>query len=82
MSQRAVEAALGKLICDGTFRSEFHIDAEGAAAQAGFDLSPVELASLHKIDIEALEGFATCVDDRVQRAADFVQRAGKRRTAR
>ncbi len=82
MSQRAVEAALGKLICDGAFRSEFHNDAEGAAVQAGFDLTPVELASLHRIGIEALEAFASSVDDRVQRAADPVPQAKGNRTAR
>ncbi len=82
MTQRAVEAALGKLICDGAFRFEFHKNAEGAAVQAGFDLTPVELASLHKIDLKSLEAFAARVDDRVQRVADFVPQVGKKRTAR
>jgi hypothetical protein len=68
MSQRALEAALGKLICDDGFRREFYEDAEGAVARAGFLLTPVELSSLYKIDIEAIETFVSHVDDRVRRA--------------
>ncbi|MBI4516751.1 MAG: hypothetical protein HY699_13150 [Deltaproteobacteria bacterium] len=68
MSQRAVEAALGKLICDDSFRRDFYQDAEAAAARAGFFLTPIELASLHKIEPEAIEVFVAHVDDRVRRA--------------
>ena len=70
MSQRALEAALGKLICDDGFRREFYDDAEGAVARAGFLLTPVELSSLYKIDLEAIEAFVPHVDDRVRRAEE------------
>ena len=71
MTQRAFEAALGKLICDDGFRREFGEDGERAAAREGFVLSPTELTSLYKIGPHALENFARVVDDRVRRADLF-----------
>jgi hypothetical protein len=71
MTQRALEAALGKLICDDAFRREFAEDAEETIAREGFVLSPTELTSLYKIGREALEDFARLVDDRVRRADLF-----------
>ena len=71
MTQRALEAALGKLICDDAFRREFAEDAEDAIAREGFVLSPTELTSLYKIGRQALEDFAHLVDDRVRRADLF-----------
>jgi len=70
MSQRALEAALGKLICDDAFREEFFVDAERAAIRAGFSLTPVELGSLRKIEPRAIEAFVSHVDDRVRRAGE------------
>jgi len=70
MSQRSLEAALGKLVCDSGFRLTFHRNPEEAVARAGFELTPVELGSLHKIDLEAIEAFALHVDDRVQLAVE------------
>jgi hypothetical protein len=72
MSQRAFEAALGKLICDDAFRREFFEDPDGATARAGFKLTPVELSSLRETDTEALEAFVAHVDDRVRRAEEPV----------
>jgi hypothetical protein len=71
MTQRALEAALGKLICDDAFRREFAEDAEGTIGREGFVLSPTELTSLYKIGRQALEDFARLVDDRVRRADLF-----------
>jgi hypothetical protein len=70
MSQRALEAALGKLVCDSGFRLAFLRDPEETVARAGFELTPVELGSLHKIEHEAIEAFAVHVDDRVQLAVE------------
>ena len=70
MSQRAFEAALGKLICDDAFRRDFLDDPEMTAMRAGFELTSVERASLRKIDPDALEVFVTYVDDRVRRAEE------------
>ena len=69
MSQRALEAALGKLVCDGGFRSEFFRDPEDAITRAEFDLTSVELSCLFKIGLKAIEAFEMHVDDRVLRAA-------------
>jgi hypothetical protein len=82
MSQRAVEAALGKLVCDSSFRSDFYRDAETAAASAGFDLTPVELTSLHKIELDALEAFAAQLDERVQLAVEPRPRPRKKSAIR
>jgi hypothetical protein len=78
MSQRALEGALGKLVCDSSFRLAFHRCPEEAVARKGFELTPVELSSLHKIEIEALEAFAAHLDDRVQLAAESRPRVRKR----
>lgn len=66
MSQSALEAALGKLICDEDFRKAFFQDAEEAAQVAGFDLTPVELSSLHRIEPGAIQQFAQQLDERVR----------------
>ena len=70
MSQRAFEAALGKLICDDAFRREFCEDPEETATRAGFKLTPVELSSLRRVDLDAIEAFVIHVDDRVRRAEE------------
>ena len=70
MSQRALETALGRLICDEAFRKEFYKDAEGTALRAGFQLTPIELICLHNIELGAIEAFVSHVDDRVRRAAE------------
>ncbi len=70
MSQRAVEAALGKLICDEAFRREFLTDPEGAVVRAGFQLTPIELSCVSKIDAAAIETFAVHIDDRIRRAEE------------
>lgn len=70
MSQGALEAALGKLICDDAFRHEFFVDAERAMVRAGFHLTSIELGSLRKIAPNAIEDFVDHVDDRVRRAGE------------
>ena len=70
MSQHAVEAAIGKLVCDDAFRRAFYQDPKEAAVRAGFQLTAVELSSLSKIRIEVVEAFAGYVDDRIRRAEE------------
>jgi len=72
MSQGALEAALGKLICDDAFREAFYGDAENATMRAGFHLTSVELGSLRKIAPHVIEKFVSHVDDRVRRAGEPV----------
>lgn len=70
MSQRAFEAALGRVICDDAFRREFYDDAEAAVIRAGFHLTVDEFSSLRKITLRAIEAFVRHVDDRVRRAEE------------
>jgi len=72
MSQRAFEAALGRLVCDDAFRREFYSDPEGAVVRGGFKLTSIELNSLYKTSSKAVEAFVSHVDDRVRRAAEPV----------
>jgi hypothetical protein len=71
MSQPALEAALGKLVCNSSFRSAFHGRPEEAVAREGFELTPVELGSLHKIELDAFETLAAHLDDRVRVAVEL-----------
>ncbi len=71
MSQRALEAALGRLICDDAFRQAFFEDSEGASLRAGLQLTPLELRSLRKIQVEVIERFTPHVDDCVRRAQEL-----------
>jgi len=70
VSQHALETALGRLICDDTFRREFFRDAEGAALRVGLKLTPIELTSLRKINLATIESLARMVDDRIRRAEE------------
>jgi hypothetical protein len=70
MSQGAVEATLGRLLCDDAFRQEFFEDAETATARAGLRLTAVELGSLQRIGRRAIEQFVGHLDDRVRRVED------------
>lgn len=81
MSQRAFEAAIGRLVCDGSFRREFRKTPEEAIARLGLDLTPVELSSLCRIGSEAIEAFVRHVDDRVQRVEDPIPRRRRKSAA-
>ena len=67
MSQRAVEATLGKLICDDEFRREFFGDALETIARCRVSLTDVELTSLQTIDRGHVERLAHTLDDRIRR---------------
>jgi len=70
MSQYAVEAAMGRLICDEAFRSDFRKNPGATAERAGLRLTPVELASLRTVSLGAIERLAASVDDRIRRAGE------------
>ncbi len=72
MSQYAVEAAMGRLICDDAFRARFRADPQGAVREAGFDLTAYELAGLRAVNLSALERLAAMLDDRIRRASEVV----------
>ncbi|RMD84627.1 MAG: putative modified peptide [Candidatus Dadabacteria bacterium] len=74
MSQCAVEAAMGRLICDDAFRAAFRKDPEAALARAGLKLTAIEFASLRKVSLTSIERLASVLDGRIRRAgeeADF-----------
>lgn len=68
MSQKATEAALGRLICDDAFRRSFYEDPCTAAARYGLDLTEIEMASLRSVSRELIIGLAERLDDRIRRA--------------
>jgi|AMFO01.1.fsa_nt_gi hypothetical protein len=78
MSQFAVEAAMGRLICDDSFRSDFRRNPKVAAERAGLELTAVELASLRSVSIGALERLAASLDDRIRRAEDEIPKGVSR----
>jgi hypothetical protein len=70
MSQRTVEAVIGRLVTDEEFRRRFQ---ESPAAlldeliAGGLPLTPVEQRALLRIDAAACEQFADRVDPRLQK---------------
>ena len=68
LSQKATEAALGRLICDDAFRRAFREDSRATAVRFGLDLTEIELDSLSAISRHLIEGLAERLDDRIRRA--------------
>ncbi|GEM_PF-885595 len=69
MSQRAVEAALGRLICDDDFRCEFFEDPQRAVGNRGMVLTDVERASLADVSRVTIQRLAELLDERIRRAS-------------
>ena len=72
MSQREVEAALGRLICDDEFRREFFHDARTTAVRSGLQLTDFEITNLRKIHSNTFERMARALDDRIRRADELL----------
>ena len=70
MSQRSVEAFVGRLATDEEFRSRFKAD-RGAVLDetiaAGTPITPVERQALLGLDFESCEKFAGLLDPRLQK---------------
>ncbi len=70
MSQRCVEAFVGRLATDEAFRRRFHEDRvallDELAAQ-GAELTPVERQALLDLDVSACDLFAERLDPRIQK---------------
>ena len=70
MSQKYVEAVIGRLATDEAFRRRFHEDRaaviDGLAAQ-GMRLTAVERRALLDLDDTACEHFAERLDPRIQK---------------
>jgi hypothetical protein len=56
MSQRELEAVIGRAIVDQEFRMELF--AHPTAALAGYELSEMEVAALRSVDAESLDACA------------------------
>ena len=70
MSQRMVEAVIGRLVTDEDFRTRFREDPNSVLeelAQSGIPLTPVERRALTKMDQTACEQFADRIDPRLQK---------------
>ena len=70
MSQRSVEAVIGRLATDEAFRTRFQADREAALdelAALGAELTPVERQALVDLDFSACEHFAERLDPRIQK---------------
>jgi len=70
MSQRCVEAVVGRLATDEAFRSRFQADRDAALdelAAQGAELTPVERQALVDLDFSACEHFAQQLDPRIQK---------------
>lgn len=72
MAQRSIELLIGRLVTDEAFRSAFRGDAVatlGGFADAGFDLTPVEIAALRATPVDLWDCVAEQIDPRLQKAS-------------
>ena len=73
MSHRSVEAVIGKLVTDESFRRRFIADPAAALDDLrprGLELTPVEMDALLALDVAIIGGLADAIDRRLQKA-DF-----------
>jgi hypothetical protein len=70
MSQRSVEAVIGRLATDEAFRIRFQADRAAVLDELtrdGVTLTPVERQALLDLDFSACERFAALLDPRIQK---------------
>ena len=70
MSQRSIEILIGRLITDEAFRSAFRTDAVSTLtgfAEAGYELTSVEVAALCATPADLWEQVAARIDERLQK---------------
>lgn len=65
MSQRELEAVIGRAIVDQEYRMELF--ANPTAALAGYELTEAEVAALRTVDAESLDGCASMFGARIHR---------------
>jgi len=68
MSQRGVEALLGRLITDVEFRRRFFIEPAAVCVELGLDVTPRELDAACRLDEAPIVAFAERLDPRIVRA--------------
>ena len=72
MAQRNIEILIGRLITDEAFRAAFRTDAVAALigfTEAGYELTPLEIAALRATSPHVWERAAEHVDPRLQKAS-------------
>lgn len=69
MSQRAVEAVLGRMITDGEFRARFCAAPLDVCRENALVLTPRETAALLRVDLVLLHEVAVRLDPQIVRAA-------------
>ena len=69
MSQRALEAALGRMITDGEFRARFFAAPLDACRDNALILTPRETAALLRVDLGLIHEVAVRLDPQIVRAA-------------
>jgi hypothetical protein len=67
MSQRELEAVIGRAIVDQEFRVELF--ANPTAALAGYELTEAETAALRLVDAESLDGCAIMLGEHIRRSS-------------
>lgn len=76
MSQRAVEAVLGRLITDVEFRVRFFAAPSDVCRENDFGLTPRETAALLQVSVQGLHQVAAQLDPKIVRAAIPSHRSG------
>jgi hypothetical protein len=64
MSQRELEAVIGRAILDQEFRMALFADR--AVALAGYELTEAEVAAVRMVDAESLDGCAMILEGRIR----------------
>ena len=68
MSQKSVEATIGRLVCDDWFRNQFLRNPLRALRGAGIVLTGEETQSLKSLKLSNLRGLAGDLDPRIRTA--------------
>ncbi len=68
MSQRAVEALLGRLLTDSDFRSRFFEEPATTCVADGLDLTAREIDAVLHLEQQRFEAFAHCLSPTIVRA--------------
>lgn len=69
MSQRAVEAVLGRLITDVEFRARFFAEPTAVCGENDIVLTARETTALLQVSVQALHGVTAKLDPKIVRAA-------------
>ncbi len=63
-----LQAVIHRLMGDETFRTDFFAAPESTLQQAGFQLSPAEIAALKEMEPENLEEWMSDLDERISKS--------------